>query len=91
MMRKSVQRLYVYALLLLLSGCGTFRNLEKHSEYSNKKVFGGVQNDIDALRAPMGPFVPMTKSIAFLDLPLSTAADIITLPVTIPEAIRKAQ
>lgn len=72
-----IRRLPVYAVALLLCGCGTMANLDGRryalmdlSDQVRPRIFGGVANDIRW--APTIILLP--------DLPVSLVADVVTIP-----------
>jgi len=88
----------------LLSGCGTFWNMEfsKERDTGERAIYGGVQIDAhlafdstkDALadsnsdHATIGSAIAMCM-LAILDAPLSAIADTLTLPITISATLKK--
>lgn len=76
--------------LLAVAGCGTIVDLAGGGprDGANPHVFGGVRYDWDF--ATTGGPCCRTAALApcfVLDLPLSAAADVILLPITVPIAL----
>lgn len=82
--------LLLAGVLALSAGCGTIitfsDGFEETSSTVSPKPFGGTRLDARGVSVFWSePFPWPLVSIAFaLDLPLSVAADLVTLPVTIP-------
>lgn len=87
--------LFVVVFLLACSGCGTMSNLHG-KEYAllsmpcvrEPRIFGGVRNDVRWLGNSISYDTPqdippqlLGSAICIADLPLSAAADTITLPL----------
>jgi hypothetical protein len=77
-------------------GCGTMSNLGGQEIWlmapqprRETEAFGGVQNDVRwmARGLPPNEVGPLCIAAAALDMPLSLAGDIITLPYTVPYTI----
>lgn len=78
--------------LVSTTGCGTIMNLS-----TNKKVYGGIQNDLGiaaqcTVKQAVKPknFVDeglRPTLMSLIDLPLSAVADTATLPITVPAAL----
>ena len=88
-------RTLIATALLACTGCGTVVNLA--TPLQDKKVYGGVRNDIDliekftegesVLGSTPGNEVAVMFALAivvlpFLDLPLSAVGDTLSLPLT---------
>jgi uncharacterized protein YceK len=89
----------VAALVCALGGCGTIGNL---SDPNQTKPFGGVIRDAnasswlmseasEALKKPAAEKAGLVLAVPILtmDLPLSLAADTVTLPITLPMAMMR--
>jgi uncharacterized protein YceK len=100
-MMKSVRRIWAVGALLSLAGCGTMMNMPApcHGPEHPFRIYGGVRNDLEIAQSN---FESMPKAstqeriakaqgcaLLALDLPLSAAADTITLPLTIPFSIAR--
>jgi hypothetical protein len=85
-----VRALLLGAALVGAGGCGTVATfsdgLKESDSNVSPKPFGGTRLDAHAIPVFCDQEFPLSLlSIAFiLDVPLSAAADVITLPVTIP-------
>lgn len=83
------------ALVLMLagcacaSGCGTLISVvADEAPYYDNLIYSGVRLDCWAAFDPdTSHFRPAGKVLAVVDIPLSTAADTVCLPYTIPKAI----
>ena len=84
------------ALLASLSGCGSITNLTEgpwlHAKHERTTPMGGVALDAQCLAHPFAKSNFSAVSIlaffgGLLDLPLSLAVDLLTLPYTIPKAL----
>jgi len=82
----------VVVLILCLPGCGTitnFREVPAGSLPGNRQVFGGVRRDIDFVSSytdGTALALLLVAGVIAVDVPLSTAADVLTLPWTVPAA-----
>jgi len=77
---------------LLLSGCGTMLNLtSEDTRYFETKpeVYGGVHHDVKWAAELRGAGLVALPYVLFIDLPLSAAADTVTLPITLRYAFDK--
>jgi hypothetical protein len=85
-----VKALLLGAALVCAGGCGTVATfsdgLKESDSTLSPKPFGGTRLDVHAIPVFCDQEFPLSLlSIAFvLDVPLSAAADVITLPLTIP-------
>jgi len=85
-----VKALLLGAALACSNGCGTIvtfsDGLKETDSYVSPKPFGGTRLDVRAVPVFCDQEFPLSLlSIAFLlDIPLSAAADVVTLPLTIP-------
>ena len=85
---------------LAATGCGTAFNVQKPTQgglftpnsEESRRVYGGVRFDVENLadcgRKP-GPVSLFFGSLILLDLPLSAAADTLTLPLTVSTTVGK--
>jgi hypothetical protein len=93
----------VMVLILMLAGgvagCGTMANLAGEEPWligqapkRDTAPFGGVDNDVRwmARGTPPNTWEPACIAAAALDMPLSLAGDIVTLPITIPAALSRS-
>ncbi len=80
-------------LAVAASGCGTMSNLAGQEPWlmgpppqRETVAFGGVQNDVRWMERGLPPneVGPLCVAAAALDMPLSLAGDIVTLPYTVP-------
>ena len=96
-----MHRKLLFSLLITasLSGCGTMDNM---AGGPSARVYGGVRQDVkDAAQATGTAFrasdaAMFSNSVALgtahvLDMPFSAVADTVTLPVTVPAAVRRTQ
>jgi hypothetical protein len=89
--------LLLAGLLAVSAGCGTIitfsDGFEETSSTVSPKPFGGTRLDARGVSVFWSePFPWPLLSIAFaLDLPLSVAADLVTLPITIPLHLTRPQ
>jgi len=70
-----------------LGGCGTFMNVapQRCAVHDYPHVYGGVEFDTESMsRHPD----PLGILCGVVDLPLSLICDTMTLPITIPAALR---
>lgn len=96
-----IWRLWATGALLALTGCGTMMNMPApcHGPERPLRVFGGVRNDLEMAQSnfeKMHAASPEERAakargcaLLALDLPLSAAADAITLPLTVPFSIAR--
>jgi uncharacterized protein YceK len=98
-MCRSVASCLAAVLACALGGCGTIGNL---ADFKSTTPFGGVSRDLHATgwlleetpeavkKSPAETAgIAVATPIVALDLPLSLAADTITLPVTLPVALMR--
>src|SRR5579884_2387867 len=96
-MCRSMASCLAAVLACALGGCGTIGNL---ADFKSTAPFGGVSRDLQATgwlleeapeaakkSAAATAGIAVATPIVALDLPLSLAADTITLPVTLPVAL----
>ena len=87
-------------LILTLCGCGTMDNMAGRP--SSTRVYGGVRQDVKDAAQSTGAVFRAQDTAAFsnaigsgavrvLDVPFSAVADTVTLPVTVPAAVRRTQ
>ncbi len=85
-----VKALLLGAVIACSNGCGTIvtfsDGLKETDSYVSPKPFGGTQLDVQGVSVFCDQNFPYSLlSIAFvLDVPLSAAADVVTLPLTLP-------
>ena len=104
MLRRFTQRLVAPLLMipLLLAGCGTLCNLGgiESRQIGGTRPYGGVVMDARILRDEVGTgaLAKTTGDITdsafkclfwLIDVPVSLAADTLTLPITIPRALTR--
>jgi hypothetical protein len=86
-------------LTICTAGCGTIANLAGEEPWlmgpapkRETAPFGGVDNDVRwmARGAPPNAWEPVCIVAAALDMPLSVAGDMLTLPITIPAALSRS-
>jgi uncharacterized protein YceK len=86
-------------LTLTLCGCGTMDNM---AGGPSARVYGGVRQDVKDTAQSTGAVFRAQDAAAFstaigtgavrvLDVPFSVVADTVTLPVTVPAAVRRTQ
>src|SRR5262249_9501250 len=87
-MRRAAAMIVMLSFLTANAGCGTMANLDGRDHWfmclpsRPPAPFGGVINDGAVLLTPavVGDGALIFKTLALIDMPLSLAADVITLP-----------
>lgn len=100
MVSQRIGAILAVGVVALFSGCGTLINLGK-----DREVYGGVRLDSkcgeggldiwrhpDKYAQPVFPYASLLAAACWVgvDLPLSAVADTLTLPLTIPTALKRA-
>lgn len=88
-MRSAARTACILIALVTVSGCGTVGNMFQLKGFPEYKVYGGVENDLDAWSDIVEyehslSTVWFYRTLIAIDLPLSIIADTVTLPITVP-------
>ncbi len=87
MISKSLSKLMCVSFICFSSGgCGTYFNFL----YYDREPFGGVKVDCEmVVKSSRHPLQNVIRPFCLLDIPLSAAADVATLPITLKESNKK--